>query len=184
HNAETKYGEGLAMLLTRKGIEQNRLAQSYKRRTTHALRYAEGHHAEEIPRYATQGRGNNKTDDCDIKQPASSHPLGERARERHPHSRRNEIRGKYPSYLIGGNAEAAKHVRDGHADDGDVEHLENCGEHYGNNQRDRGALIHFHPPNAGRARRGRLLSRASEPSRYSICVRPFALIPPVPILSL
>src|SRR5262249_21833802 len=83
-----------------------------------------------------------------------------------------------PSDLVGGRAEAAKHVRDGHADDSDVEHLENGGEHYANNQRDRWPFIHFLSPKVVlvEARCGRVHSSANTPwlfrfscTRHSLC---------------
>jgi hypothetical protein len=62
------------------------------------------------------------------------------AGQRHDHGGRHEIRGKHPIDLVGRRAEAAEHVRRGHAHDGDVEHFEDRGEHDGHNERDGGLL--------------------------------------------
>ena len=62
---------------------------------------------------------------------------------------RYEIGGKYPGNLVGGDAETAKHMRYGYADDCDVEHLEDSCEHDGNNQRDRWPLDRFPDLDAG-----------------------------------
>ena len=105
-------------------VEQDGLAQRHERRAANPLQEAEGHHAFEIPGEAAQRRGDHEADDGEDQQAPPSEPRGEIAGERHHHGGGDEIRGEHPGDLIGGRAEGAEHMRDRHADDGDVQHFE------------------------------------------------------------
>ncbi len=140
HDAEAENGERLSGLFAREGVEQDGLAQGDERRADQALRQPEHHHAFQAPRQPAKRRGDDEAQNRDDEETPPPEPCREVAGERHHHGRGDEVRREHPGDLIRGGAEAAQHMRDGHAHDGDVEDLKKGGEHDRHDQRDRRLL--------------------------------------------
>ena len=153
-DAEPPEAHGLAALLGRERLQENRLRERLHRAAGRALDQAERDERGEVRRQPAQQRRDGEAGDRRHQQPLAAEVAREPARHRQDDRVGDEIRRQDPRGFVDGRREVARDVGQRHVDDGRVEHLHEGREHDGDRDDPRvDVLVVIHWRSAPRSRR-------------------------------